>query len=551
MLSVSDVTQIYGGKALFENVNVVFSPGKRYGLTGPNGAGKSTFMKFLAGDAEPTKGSVSRPKKTSILRQNQHAYDDHRVVDVVLMGNKRLWAAVDEKNQILARLEQGEELTEDMGMRLGDLETVVSEEDGYVAESEAQKLLDGLGITDALHTVPMRELSGGTKLRVLLAQALFGKPECLLLDEPTNHLDLDSIKWLEEFLLQYEGVLVVISHDRHFLNAVTTHIADIDYETIIVYTGNYDGMVLQKSEVRGRVESENADKQKKILQLQDFIARFGAGTRASQVQSRKKEIEKLAVNDLKKSNIERPFIKFETGGRPSGKQVLRLEKLSKTFKDTGTSTWQRGDIPIVKDFHLTLMKGDKLAIIGPSGIGKTTLLRLILGEVDPDAGAVAWGHEVRTGYFAQDHTHGIPPNVPLWEWLYSLDEPPTPADRATKESIRSLLGRMLFSGDDALKLTHVLSGGETARMLFAKLMLLKHNFLIFDEPTNHLDLESISALRDAIKRYDGTVIFVTHDRDLVADAATRILAMSKHGIDDFQGPYEEFLRKVGDVRLDR
>ncbi len=546
MLQVIDVTQVYGGKALFENVSVSFPPGRRFALTGPNGAGKSTFMKFLAGDADPQKGSVSRPKKTSILRQNQHAYEDFRVLDVVMMGNKRLWAAVSEKNDILARLDKGEELTDDMGMKLGDLETVVGEEDGYMADAEAAKLLDGLGIPSMHHDGPMKELSGGLKLRVLLAQALFGKPECLLLDEPTNHLDLDSIRWLEDFLLNYEGTLVVISHDRHFLNAVATHVADIDYETIITYTGNYDDMVLAKSEVRGRVEGENADKQKKVAQLRDFIARFGAGTRASQVQSRKKEIDKLQGENLKKSNIQRPFIKFETGGRPSGKTVVRLEKISKTFQDD-----KKGSVQIVKDFNLNLMKGDKLAIIGPSGIGKTSLVRMILGELAPDSGSVHGGHEVRTGYFPQDHSHGIPPNIPLWEWLYSLDEPPTPAERANKESIRSLLGRMLFSGDEGLKLTHVLSGGETARMLFAKLMLLKHNFLILDEPTNHLDLESISALRDAIKRYDGTVIFVTHDRDLVADAATRVLAMSKHGIDDFQGPYEEFLRKVGEVRLDR
>jgi ATPase subunit of ABC transporter with duplicated ATPase domains len=546
MLSVNDVSHAYGGRPLFENVTATFPPGRRFGLTGPNGAGKSTFMKLLAGDTEPQRGSVSRPDKTSILRQDQNAYDDHRVVDVVIMGNKRLWAATAEKNAILARLEAGEEMTEEMGLRLGDLEVTVGEEDGYVAEGEASKLLSGLGIADELHNGFMRELSGGTKLRVLLAQALFGKPDCLLLDEPTNHLDLDSIRWLEEFLKGYAGTLVVISHDRHFLNSVATHIADIDYQTIITYTGNYDDMVVQKSEVRGRVESDNADKAKKVAQLKDFVARFGAGTRASQVQSRKKEIEKLQPADLKKSNIERPYIRFETGGRSSGKQVIRVEGLSKTFREPG-----KPEIPIVNDFHLTLMRGDKLAIIGPSAIGKTTLLRLILGELAADRGTVSWGHEVRTGYFAQDHSHGIPPNVPLWEWLYSLDEPPTPAQAASKEDIRNLLGRMLFSKDEALKPTHVLSGGETARLLFAKLMLLKHNLLIFDEPTNHLDLESISALKDAIVKYDGTVIFVTHDRDLVADAATRVLAMSKHGIDDFQGPYDEFLRKVGDVRLDR
>jgi ATPase subunit of ABC transporter with duplicated ATPase domains len=546
MLTVHEVSQGYGGKLLFDNVNQVFAPGKRFGLTGPNGAGKSTFMKFLAGDAEPQKGHVSRPQKTSILRQNQYAFDDYRVIDAVITGNKRLSAAIAEKNALLKLCDEGAEFTDDMGMKLGDLETVISEEDGYVAEVEAAKLLDGLGIVSSLHEAPMAEMSGGLKLRVLLAQALFGKPECLLLDEPTNHLDIDSIRWLERFLLQFEGTLVVISHDRHFLNAVTTHIADIDYETIIVYTGNYDDMVLQKSQVRGRIESENADKAKKVEQLRDFIARFGAGTRASQVQSRKKEMEKLQGADLKRSNIQRPFIRFEIGDKPSGKQVVRVEGVAKTFVEDG-----KPDIPIAKDFHLTLVRGDKMAIIGPSGIGKTSLIRLLLNELAPDAGKIEWGHEVRTGYFAQEHNTDIPPNTKLWEWLMAIDEGKGP-DRATKESIRQLLGRMLFSGEEGEKQTQVLSGGETARLLFARLMLLKHNLLIFDEPTNHLDLESISALRDAIQKFEGTVIFVTHDRDLVAQSATRILAMSKRGIDDFRGPYEEFLRHVGEeVRLDR
>ena len=545
MLSTHEVTQSYGGKTLFDNISQTFPPGRRFGLTGPNGAGKSTFMKFLAGETEPAKGHVSRPRKTSMLKQDQSAYDEFRVVDTVIMGNKRLWEALAEKAVLLKRCDDGEEFTEEMGMRLGDLETVIGEEDGYTAESEAASLLDGLGIAQDLYEAPMRSISGGHKLRVLLAQALFGKPDCLLLDEPTNHLDLDSIHWLERFLLNYEGILVVISHDRHFLNSVTTHIADIDYQTIIVYTGNYDDMVIQKSQVRSKVESDNADKAKKVAQLKDFVARFGAGTRASQVQSRKKEIEKLQGNDLKRSNIERPFIRFELGAKPSGKHVLRVEKLSKTFRVPG-----KEDIPIVKELDLMLLRGDKLAIIGPSGIGKTTLLRLLLSEVEKDGGEVTWGHEVNTGYFAQDHKEGIPHGKKLWEWLLSLDEGKGP-DRATKEDIRQLLGRMLFSGDEGEKLTHVLSGGETARLLFSKLMLLKHNVLIFDEPTNHLDLESISALRDAIKRFEGTVIFVTHDRDLVAEAATRVLAMSKHGIDDFNGPYEEFLRKVGEVRLDR
>ncbi|MBI1945260.1 MAG: ATP-binding cassette domain-containing protein [Deltaproteobacteria bacterium] len=537
MLTVMDVSQRFGGRVLFDGISTTFPPGKRFGLTGPNGAGKSTFMKFLAGDAEPAKGSVSRPKKTSILRQDQAAYDEYRVIDTVIMGNKRLWDAMAEK----AKLLEHTDFTDEMGMRLGDLETIIGEEDGYTAEIDAAKLLEGLGVRD--HGL-MKEMSGGHKLRVLLAQALFGKPECLLLDEPTNHLDMDSIRWLEEFLKNYQGILVVISHDRHFLNAVTTHIADIDYETIIIYTGNYDDMVLQKSQVRSRIESENVDKAKKVEQLKDFVARFGAGTRASQVQSRKKEIEKLQGAELKKSNIARPFIRFEAGGKPSGKHVIRAEGLSKAF----------GDTTIVQDFTFTLMRGDKMAVIGPSGIGKTTLLRVLLGEEPKDAGTLSWGHEARIGYFAQDHTKGIPHGIPLWEWLYALDDERAKAiggERVTREEIRSLLGRMLFSGDEALKETQLLSGGETARLLFARLMLMKDNVLVFDEPTNHLDLESISALTEAIKRFDGTVIFVTHDRDLVAEAATRVLAMSAHGLEDFHGTYDEFLRKVGDVRLDR
>lgn len=539
MLTVNEVTQSFGGRILFDQVNVGFTPGKRYGLTGPNGAGKSTFMKFLSGDAQPEKGMVSRPRKTSVLRQDQYAFDEFRVIDTVIMGNKGLWEALVEKEALLARAETGE-FTDEMGMRLGELEGVVAEEDGYTAESDAGSLLDGLGIPDDIHYEPMSSVSGGMKLRVLLAQALFGKPECLLLDEPTNHLDLDSIRWLEDFLLSYEGVLVVISHDRHFLNTVTTHIADIDYETIIVYTGNYDDMVIQKSQIRSRLEQQNADRSKKIEQLKDFIQRFGAGTRASQVQSRKKEIERLQGDELKRSNIQRPFIRFDIGERPSGRNVLTLEGLSKTFvKDNGEK------IKICQKLDLHLQRGDRLAIIGPSGIGKTSLVKMMLGQLKPDAGKITWGHEANAGYFAQDHREGIPDNMKLWQYLLSFD------DKAGKEDVRGLLGRMLFSGEEGDKLTQVLSGGEVARLLFAKLMLLKHNVLVFDEPTNHLDLEAISALREGLKVYKGTAIIVTHDRDLVAECATRVLALSKHGIEDHNGGYEEFLQKTGSLRLDR
>ncbi len=519
-LQVASVTKSYGSKKLFEDVTVNFTVGKRYGLTGPNGAGKSTFMKILAGDLDPDTGSVARPEKTSVLRQEQFGYEEARVLDVVLRGNRRLWAVMHEKEQILAL----PEISDEQGHRLGDIEGVIAEEDGYSAESDAAVLLSGLGIPAGALERPMRELPGGLRLRVLLAQALFGKPEVLLLDEPTNNLDLDSIRWLETFLCQYEGVLVTISHDRHFLNAICTHVADIDYNTIITYTGGYDEMVLAKSQVRGRVESENDDRRKKIAQLQDFVARFGAGTRASQVQSRKKEIEKLQVSDLKKSNIERPFIQFLIK-RPSGKQTLTLEGLSKSWPG----------VEVCREFTALVNKGEKVAIIGHNGVGKTTLCRLLVEELAPDAGTIEWGHEVSVGYVAQDHGDSIPKNTTVDQWLHSFD------DRAYLQDIRGLLGKMLFKGEEGLKPTAALSGGEAVRLLFAKLMLTKNNVLVLDEPTNHLDLESIVALGEALSRYEGTAFVVTHDRDLIGSFATRLFAFDERGLTDFRGSYEEYL----------
>ncbi len=519
-LTVSGVTKSYGSKKLFEDVNVSFSAGRRYGLTGPNGAGKTTFMKILAGDLDPDDGIVSRPEKTSILRQDQFGYEDVRVLDVVLRGSRRLWDAMAEKEEILAL----PEITDEQGHRLGELECIVGEEDGYTAEADAGTLLAGLGIPTANLEGPMRELAGGLRMRVLLAQALFGKPEVLLLDEPTNNLDLESIHWLEEFLGSYEGVLVTISHDRHFLNATCTHIADIDYNTIITYTGGYDEMVMAKSQVRSRVESENADRRKKIAQLQDFVARFGAGTRASQVQSRKKEIEKLQVSDLKKSNIERPFIQLLIN-RPSGKQTLTVENLSKRWPD----------VEVCKSFNALVTRGEKIAIVGGNGVGKTTLCKLLTGDLAPDAGRVIWGHEVSVGYIAQDHREGIPDDTTVDQYLHSFDE------RAYVQDIRALLGKMLFKGEESQKPTHALSGGEAVRLLFARLMLTKDNVLVLDEPTNHLDLESIIALGEALTRYEGTAFVVTHDRDLIERFATRLFAFGPHGLQDFRGSYDAFL----------
>ena len=536
MISVSNVSMRYGAKILFEDVSTAFTPGKRYGLTGPNGAGKTTFMNLLSGDLEPQKGSVVRPKKLSVLRQDQFAFDAYRVIDTVIMGNKRLWSAMEERDRIYEK----PEMSNEDGMRLGELEGIVGEEDGYSAETDAAILLQGLDIPDTLHERKMSEIQGGQKMRVLLAQALFGHPQALLLDEPTNHLDLDSIHWLQDFLNHYDGVLITISHDRHFLNSICTHIADIDYETIITYTGGYDDMVMTKTQVRSQIEAQNAQREKKIAQLQEFIQRFSAGTRSSQVQSRRKEVERLQVTELARSNIARPFLKFEMK-RPSGKHILELEGVAKSYDQT----------EVVKSFTASVLRGEKIALMGRNGAGKTTMLNALLANspTTPEAelrktsgyagpflsdGKVTWGHEAAVGYFPQDHRSLIEPGMTIFEWLFQWDP------SVSNEEIRGLLGQMLFPRDEANKKTDVLSGGEAARILFCKLMLQKPNVLVFDEPTNHLDLESINALNIALQRYQGTVLLVTHDHDLIDEVATRIWHFDDHKIEDFKGTYEEY-----------
>jgi ATPase subunit of ABC transporter with duplicated ATPase domains len=541
MLSVSNVSMRYGAKILFDEVSVAFTPGKRYGLTGPNGSGKSTFMKLLSGELEPQKGTVVRPRKLGVLSQDQFAFDAFTAIDTVIMGNKRLWTAMQERDTIYAK----HEMTDEDGMKLGELEGIVGEEDGYTAESDAAILLDGLDIPEEVHSRKMSELQGGQKVRVLLAQALFGHPQALLLDEPTNNLDLDSIHWLQGFLNVYDGVVIAISHDRHFLNSICTHIADIDYETIITYTGSYDEMVLAKTQVRSQVESQNAQREKKIAQLNEFIARFSAGTRSSQVQSRRKEVERLQVTELARSNIARPYIKFEQK-RPSGKHLLEIEHLSKAY----------GNKQVIRDFTASITRGERIALMGRNGAGKTTLVNSLLANSPTtpeaelrktsgydgsfvDSGKVVWGHEASIGYFAQDHRSLIEGGTTVLEWLHQWN----PA--AVGEEIRGLLGQMLFQRDEATKSTNVLSGGEAARLLFCKLMLQKPNVLVLDEPTNHLDLEAINALNISLQRYQGTVFLVSHDHDLIDEVATRIWHFeSDHKLTDFKGTYEEYQAAV-------
>ena len=522
----------FGARILFEDVATTFQTGRRYAVSGPNGAGKSTFMKILTGELEPTKGTVTRPKRVGILRQDQFAFDAYRVIDAVIMGNSTLWEALQERDKLY---DNAANWTDEDGMRIGELEGVIGDNGGYTAESDAATLLQGLDIPAEYHERQMSEMQSGQKVRILLAQALYGEPTVLLLDEPTNNLDLESVHWLQDYLLRYNGCLIVISHDRHFLNEVCTHCADIDYQDIITYTGGYDDMVLQKTQVRAGIEAGNAQREKKIAQLKEFIARFAAGTRSSQVTSRKKEVERLQTSDLAKSNIARPFIRFRNE-KPSGRHPLDIRGLSKSY----------GDLKVIQNFSASISRGEKIALLGRNGAGKTTMLRSLIrngtGYIDAperefaiDSGEVMWGHEVTCGYFSQDHKESITHGVTLLDYLREFD------DKATQQELRGLLGQMLFPGEDATKKTDNLSGGEAARLIFCRLMMQQPNFLVLDEPTNHLDLESINALNIALQKYDGTVLLVTHDHDLVDEVATRVWSFDHGKIQDFQGPYADFL----------
>ncbi len=524
MITLENISKRVGNRTLFEDVNFTFNDGCRYGLTGPNGSGKSTLLKIVMGVEPQTTGTVTLPKKVGFLKQRIEDFRDCSVIDTVIMGNTRLWDTMVERDKLYEA-----EMTDAIGMRLGELEEIIADEEGYTAESEAEVLLIGMGIPEELHRKKMHEIPTDRQFRALLCNALFGHPQALLLDEPTNHLDLESISWLEEFLHNYQGTLVVVSHDRHFLNSICTHIADIDYETIITYPGNYDSMFVTKTAVRSRAEDENKAKGKKISQLKEFVAKFGAGTRASQVQSRMREIQKLQPLELKKSNITRPYIRFTIPEKQSGQVVMKTDNLSYSY----------GGPPVFRDFSCEIHRGDKIAIIGNNGRGKTTLLKLLASALQPVSGKLTPGHALEIGYFPQNHGEILNKHSDqtAFDWLKARKEV------VFDQDARGVLGKMLFGGDDAFKPLRNLSGGEAARLILGGLMLRAPNFLILDEPNNHLDLEAVSALAWGLEDFKGTAIVATHDRELINGFATKIFAFEEDGIHIHQGPLEEYLEK--------
>jgi len=520
----------FGSKPLFENISVKFGGGNRYGLIGANGSGKSTFMKILGGDLMPTAGNVSLDPNERIgkLRQDQFAFEQYSVLDTVIMGHSELWEVKEERDRIYAL----PEMSEEDGYKVADLEEKYGEMDGYTAESRAGELLLGVGIPLEQHYGPMSEVAPGWKLRVLLAQALFSNPEILLLDEPTNNLDIDTIRWLEQVLNERNSTMIIISHDRHFLNMVCTHMADLDYGELRVYPGNYDEYMTAATQARERLLADNAKKKAQINELQSFVSRFSANaSKSRQATSRAKQIDKIKLDEVKASSRQNPFIRFEQD-KKLFRNALELQSLTKGFDGE----------PLFKNVNLLLEVGEKLAIIGPNGIGKSTLLKTLVGELQSDNGTVKWSENARLGYYAQDHAHDFANDLTVFDWMSQWMQ-----EGDDEQAVRSILGRLLFSQDDIKKPAKVLSGGEKGRMLFGKLMMEKPNVLIMDEPTNHLDMESIEALNMALEMYEGTLIFVSHDREFVSSLATRVIEMTPGKIHDFTGNYEDYLRSKGIV----
>lgn len=516
MIVLSDLTMRYGAKILFESINAQFNAGGIYGIVGANGAGKSTLLKLISGTEEADAGQISYPKdcRLSVLEQDHFAYEDQRVIDVVIQGNAELWAAMQEKEEIYAR----GTYTDAENDRLSELEIIVAENDGYEADVHAARLLEGLDIHSHLHEERMQALPGGDKVRVLLAKCLFAEPEILLLDEPTNNLDVHSIRWLERKLKQRSGVTLIVSHDRHFLNSTVSHIADIDRNTIRFYTGDYDYYLAASTLAQEQTEFSNMKLEKRKEELERFVARFSANaSKSSQASSRQKLLEKLEtqMQEIVPSKRQYPKFRFKPN-RQIGKQLLRVEGLSKSFLAEQPDGSQR-QLRLFHDLHFQLRPGDRLAVVGANGVGKTTLLRILLGQIAADEGKVEWGPTTSLGYFPQDHKEALPADTTPFEWLHGF------APQETYEFVRGFLGRMLFSGDEQNKSTGALSGGERARVLFAKLMMDECNVMLLDEPTNHLDLESIVALNDALKEYEGSLIFVSHDIEFITTLATQVL----------------------------
>ena len=514
----------FGAKPLFENVSVKFGDGNSYGLIGANGCGKSTFMKILSGDLEPSVGNVSITpgERLGILRQDQFAFEEFSVIDTVIMGHKELWQTKQERDRIYAL----PEMTEAEGMLVADLEVEYGEMDGYTAEARAGELLLGLDIPLEQHYGPMSAVAPGWKLRVLLAQVLFADPDILLLDEPTNNLDINTIRWLENVLNERNSTMIIISHDRHFLNSVCTHMADMDYGELRVYPGNYDDYMTASSQVREQLLAGNAKKKTQIAELQTFVSRFSANaSKAKQATSRARQLEKIKLDEVKPSSRVNPFIRFDQG-KKLFRLALEVEGLSKGYSAE----------PLFKELKLMIAVGERVAIIGPNGIGKSTLLRTLVGDLKPDTGKVKWSENAEVGYYAQDHAEDFAENISLIEWMGQWRK-----ESDDDQTIRGTLGRLLFSSDDINKPVKVLSGGEQGRMLFGKLILQKNNIMVMDEPTNHLDMESIESLNTALENYPGTLLFVSHDREFVSSLATRIIELTPTGIVDFNGNYEDYL----------
>ncbi len=531
MLTTSNVAIQFGAKPLFEGVTVKFSDGNRYGLIGANGCGKSTLMKILGGELEQSVGEVSLQTGMRLgkLNQNQFGYEDQRVLDVVMQGHREMWEAMSERDRIYADTEA----TDADYMKAAELEGKFAEYGGYTAEARAAAILLDAGIAEPLHNGPMREVSPGLKLRVLLAQALFSKPDVLLLDEPTNNLDIHSIHWLERVLNEYDATMVIISHDRHFLNQVCTHVADLDFQQLKVYPGNYDDFMLASTQARARVEAANAKAKDRISDLQEFVRRFSANaSKARQATSRRKAIEKIKIEEIRPSSRQNPYIRFEQA-KKLYRSAVTVEKLNLTYPGT--------DVPVLTDISFNIEAGERVAVIGPNGIGKTTLMRCLAGELAPTSGRISWVENAQPGYMPQDPQAEFADKTDLFSWMSVW------TGKADDEQIiRATLGRLLFSGDETKKSVTVLSGGEKGRMIYGKLMLTRPNVMLMDEPTNHMDMETIESLQIGLEKYPGTLLFVSHDRQFVDGLATRIIELKPGGtIADFTGSYDEYLKSQG------